>query len=431
MRCPRCGHENHPSSTYCLHCNCNLQTDVENYRPDAQMTVILPSTPGKLEPLTPPPVLDAANDPLETIILDNPKQVPVSKAPVSPAHTLPTTPPAAPAAHAPSPIVPATPAPARQSGTAGQSATPGSGTVLPVLQTEVMAPGAVDAARQSGQAATPAAGAQPNKGATPKPPLPPQHPTTTRAPVAAKQAATFSIVVGTASVVMLAVAVGFYLYTTRKAQAPATDTLPPVAMSIPVAAASKPAPPPPVQSEAAAPVVAVAAASAVPPAVQPAPVVEVAQSAPTAPPNVVAANLTQAATPHMLKEAEINALLKDLKKRRPPEDCDGASRMLVSDHNVLPKQAGRIAKRAYPDLCAPAPKPTTDIASTIQRAPAQEPAPAPVVAKARTLDEQYEERISSECSKGAFGYVCREALRVRLCGKLVENPPAGQSVCKQ
>ncbi|WP_157288447.1 hypothetical protein [Uliginosibacterium gangwonense] len=399
---------------------------MENYRPDAQMTVILPSTPGKLEPLTPPPVLDAANDPLETIILDKPSHAPASKPPVSPAHALPSTPPLAPAAHTPSPVLPANSAPAQEARPAGQRATPNAGTILPVLQTEVLEPGAVDAALQARQAAAPTpAGAPQNRNAAPKSP-PTRKQATSRAPVAAKQAATFSIVVGTASVVLLAVAVGFYLYTTRTTKAPTADTLPPVAMSIPVVAASKPAPPP-VQSEPVAPVLAVAAVSEAP-AIQPTPVVEVAASAP---PSVVTVDLTQAATPHMLKEAEITALLKDLKKRRPPEDCDGASRMLVSDHNVLPKQAGRIAKRAYPDLCAPAPKPTTDIASTIQRTPVQESAPPPAVAKARTLDEQYEERIGSECSKGAFGYVCREAMRVKLCGKLVENPPAGQSICKQ
>jgi len=401
--------------------------DVENYRPDAQMTVILPNTPGKLEQLTPPPVLDAANDPLETISLDSFKHAPTSKTPVAPTHELPAAPPApaAPAAHAPSPVVPATPAPAGHASPASQSANHNSGTILPVLQTEVLAPGAVDAARQSAKAAAPAAGTSQSKSA----PQPTRQQTNAREPVVVKQAATFSIVVGTASVVLLAVAVGYYLYTTRKTQAPVAEALPPVAMSVPVAAASKPALQPPAQSQAVAPAIAPAVAQAsASPAVQAAPMVEVVQSAP---PAVVTVDLTQATAPHMLKEAEITALLKDLKKRRPPEDCDGASRMLVSDHNVLPKQAGRIAKRAYPDLCAPTPKTTTDIASSIQRAPAQDSAPPPVAAKARTLDEQYEERINSECSKGAFGYVCRESLRVKLCGKLVENPPAGQSVCKQ
>lgn len=50
----------------------------------------------------------------------------------------------------------------------------------------------------------------------------------------------------------------------------------------------------------------------------------------------------------------------------------------------------------------------------------------------KTIDEQYNERAAKECKTGFFGLFCRETMKLKLCdGKWTENPPQGQSLCKQ
>lgn len=63
---------------------------------------------------------------------------------------------------------------------------------------------------------------------------------------------------------------------------------------------------------------------------------------------------------------------------------------------------------------------------------------APVAASAvkapqaqKTLDEQFNERVSTECGSGLGGLVCHEKIRFAICAdKWSENPAAGQSACK-
>ncbi|MDR2240570.1 MAG: zinc-ribbon domain-containing protein [Zoogloeaceae bacterium] len=49
-----------------------------------------------------------------------------------------------------------------------------------------------------------------------------------------------------------------------------------------------------------------------------------------------------------------------------------------------------------------------------------------------TIDQLYKARAASECASGISGVLCRESLRHTLCkGHWNENPPAGQSLCRQ
>jgi hypothetical protein len=50
----------------------------------------------------------------------------------------------------------------------------------------------------------------------------------------------------------------------------------------------------------------------------------------------------------------------------------------------------------------------------------------------KTVDEQYNEKIAKDCQKGLQGLLCREAIKIKLCfNKWSDNPPKGQSICKQ
>lgn len=283
----------------------------------------------------------------------------------------------------------------------------------------------------------------PPKAAAPRESEPGAGKRTSKRPAAlAKQATHFSLAIGIASVLLLAMAVGYYLVQLRK-EKPVELTLPPVTISAPlVVAVSEPAPVAASEPIAAtsAPAEVLLPQSAVAEAAAPAPLVSASA------PDQVTETTTEPVVaplpsgPRVLAPREVAALLRSLRTRSSaPLDCQSATTMLINDYEVVPRQAGRIAKLAYPELCMPA-KPAAAPAGP-RMLPAPERAgntaspatpPTQTRAKARTIDEAYEERIGSECSRGAFGHICRESIRLTLCsGKLSDNPPPGQTVCTQ
>lgn len=368
MPCPRCGYENPSNARFCARCNAVLQAEISAYHPDEQMKVVLPPVIRPLQPVF--------------------KSRPVA----APAHQ--------PAANS-APLNPAS---------------------ADADQTVPLTPQAAAAPRES----EPDGAKRPSK----------------RPAALAKQATHFSLAIGIASVLLLAMAVGYYLVQLRK-EKPTDLALPPVTLSAPaVAALSEPAPVAASEPIAAtsAPAEALLPQSAVAETVEPAPLAAVSA------PDPVTETVTEPVVapppsgPRVLAPREVAALLRSLRTRSSlPLDCQSATAMLIKDYDVLPRQAGRIAKLAYPELCMPA-RPAVAPASP-RMLPAPEragntasPATPPVQtrAKARTIDEIYEERIGSECSRGAFGHICRESIRLTLCsGKLSDNPPPGQTVCTQ
>ncbi|MBK9393447.1 MAG: zinc-ribbon domain-containing protein [Uliginosibacterium sp.] len=382
MPCPRCGYENPSNARFCARCNAMLQAEANPYNPDDQMKVVLPPVIRPLQPVfRARPVAAPANQPA------------ANSAPLNPSGAdLPES--------------------ARDAG-----------------QTVVLDPKAVAAITQGQQAK--------RDKQTPK-----------QSPELAKQATHFSIAIGTASVVLLAMAVAYYLFLLRK-EKPVEAPLPPVAISAPVVAALSAPAPEPVAESAPAAVPASEPLGAVPQQSQPAATAEpppVLASAPAVAPAIEAAADPAASTPQtpsgprVLAPREVVALLRVLKTRSStPLDCSSATAMLVKDHDVAPRQANRIAKLAYPELCLPARPAAAPATPRVLPAPERagntaSPAttPAQTRPKARTIDELYEERIGSECSRGAFGHICRESVRLTLCsGKLSDNPPPGQSVCTQ
>lgn len=478
MSCPRCGYENPPNTPFCARCNCKLTTDVAGYNPNEQMKVILPPVIKPIEAVSLHAAPPANDEPLETVIITKPAIPPaapvVAPPPVAPPPVAPRAEPPLPSTNGPSmaPVLPAnakqpapfSPAPAADAmqtlvlgaeALAAISEPTGTPTRKPEtaatepLRTVVLEPQAL-------AAITKPAAVPPTKVDTPAPVAPPAPAAPAPKPAAkaaakpegepelAKQATNFSIAIGTASVVLLIVAISYYVLELRGDKAPEA-TLPPVAISAPAPAvvASAPPEPPPAVSEPTAPIAVQSVPEPEPVAVQtteapppPPPVTNEIKASPAKAEPAVAA--TQPAGPRMLSNQEVSALLKELKKHSVPRDCAAASQMLVSEYAVLAKQAGRIAKQAYPDLCAPAPKPVVEptpaTRTTTQPARSNSAAdsPAPPSPKAKTLDELYAERIDAECSKGAFGHICRETIRLKMCsGKLSDNPPAGQTACKQ
>lgn len=369
MPCPRCGYENPSNARFCARCNFVLQADINAYHPDEQMKVVLP------------PVIR----PLQPVFKARPVAAPAHQ---SAANSAPLNPAAADAD-----------------------------------QTVLLPPKAAATPRES----EPGAGKRTSK----------------RPAALAKQATHFSLAIGIGSVLLLAMAVGYYLVQLRK-EKPVDLALPPVTISAPVVVAvSEPAPAPVAASEpiaaTSAPAEALLPQSAVAEAVAPTPIVSASAPDPateTATEPVVA---PPPSGPRVLAPREVAALLRSLRTRSSvPPDCQSATTMLINDYDVVPRQAGRIAKLAYPELCMPA-KPTAPTSPRLLPAPERagntaSPAtpPAQTRAKARTIDEVYEERIGSECSRGAFGHICRESIRLTLCsGKLSDNPPPGQTVCTQ
>lgn len=122
------------------------------------------------------------------------------------------------------------------------------------------------------------------------------------------------------------------------------------------------------------------------------------------------------AKPVVLNEAEVKRLVAHLQQEPAPFSCQGAAQKIRKDSNTGPAQAADIAKRAYPQLCAPTSTPSV--------------ATAPSQPDSRSIDQLYEERSAAECAKGLSGLVCREILHNKLCsGRWSANPPAGQSRC--
>jgi hypothetical protein len=121
--------------------------------------------------------------------------------------------------------------------------------------------------------------------------------------------------------------------------------------------------------------------------------------------------------PVALNAAEAARLSAQLQSGPQPASCRAGSAKIRKDNNLTAKQAVAIARQAWPDLCAPPPKPAVDT-------------PAPVESK--SLDQLYKERSASECAAGPIGFLCRESLRLTMChGKWTDTPPPGQSMCRQ
>ena len=136
----------------------------------------------------------------------------------------------------------------------------------------------------------------------------------------------------------------------------------------------------------------------------------------------------------VLSQSEALALIAELKNSARPTDCAAANQALVAERNIVARQAQQIAKRAFPELCAP-----VAASSAVAVTPATTPATSrqtvasPAVAKpVKNIDALYQERIRIECAASGFDHMCTSRIRERLCdGAFSYDPPAGQLVCKQ
>lgn len=119
--------------------------------------------------------------------------------------------------------------------------------------------------------------------------------------------------------------------------------------------------------------------------------------------------------PVVLSEAEVRQVLARLQQEAPPLSCQEVAQRIRADYNTGPVQADDIARRAYPQLCAPS---SAALATTS------------AYPENGSIDQLYEQRAAAECAKGLTGLLCREILHNKLCsGRWSANPPPGQSRC--
>jgi hypothetical protein len=106
-----------------------------------------------------------------------------------------------------------------------------------------------------------------------------------------------------------------------------------------------------------------------------------------------------------------------LQRERQPASCAAGEDRVRRKANVSAAQARDIAKRAYPELCAPA------VAT---------PEPAAPPKAARTIDQAFKQRTATECEGGLSGLICQERIRRKLCeGRWSFTQTSGQKICYQ
>ena len=121
-----------------------------------------------------------------------------------------------------------------------------------------------------------------------------------------------------------------------------------------------------------------------------------------------------------LSQKQVKQLVGRLQQEHPAASCAAGETKVKRVANVPTAQARDIAKRAYPQLCAP-----------VLAKP--EPAPSPAPRKpVRTIDEAFSHQGAAECTAGLFGLICREKIRNKLCdGHWSTTQTPGQTICQQ
>lgn len=218
-----------------------------------------------------------------------------------------------------------------------------------------------------------------------------------------------------AFIVIVLLAGGAWLY--KRQQAPTTNADQAIASTSDTA---EPATAPTTASAPLAEPATTAKTNAVPAApVAPAAVDSMKASTPAAPIKSTAAP-TQSAT---LSKIDTNNLVARLQREALPTSCKSGETKVRKQSNVSVKQSRAIAKRAYPQLC------DSDTVKNA-RSKSMPVENAPIKVENKTVTQIYKERSKAECDSGIAGFVCREALRIKVCDrKWSSNPPSGQSVC--
>jgi hypothetical protein len=121
-----------------------------------------------------------------------------------------------------------------------------------------------------------------------------------------------------------------------------------------------------------------------------------------------------------LNEKQTERLVARLRQERAPASCADGEDRVKRQANVSTAQAREIAKRAYPQFCAP-----------VVATPEATPAPPPKKVT-RTIDQTFKQRAAAECEEGLRGLICEEKIRIKLCeGHWSTTLTPGQRICQQ